>query len=391
VQDTIVLYNRFPDTTHNKQNMIYFENAARGEEGFNTHLMSYTFCISFSNFLDRPFYLEYEIPCSTPPDYASRDEYRDKFAVLLNSERSIVSQLVDMPVNRVFEIDRTPENKAEYQLLHSYFATTEEMRAKFGHTAIWDFFGFGRTALTREDLMGYDLIEWTHSNLAHPSCFYFLPRADKLELLRQARIKFIEPIEKLASAIIDQFGQYYAVHTRLGDFLSNYSPDEYSVNKDRYTKYIAATFPDRSLPVLIATDALYEKPMFAEIFEGYKTIFIDEMIFEDFRDGYHALPFTDFNALTILNQLICAAADTFIGTYRSTFTSIIHRLRQERHNKKDFNYFPDNRVATLLGPDMKITKDRSGFFDWNRYSVFIEDHVALSWKREWDFDYTSIG
>lgn len=371
--------------------MIYFENASKGAEGFNTHLMSYTWCISFSNFLGRPFYFDYEIPCSTPPDYASRDEFKDKFTILLNSERSVVSQLTDMPANRVFEIDRTLENKIEYELLHGRFATTQEMAEKYSHTAIWDFFGFGRGALIREELLTYDLIEWTHSNLAHPSCFYFLPREEKNELLRSARIKFIDPIEKLASAIIGQFGNYYAVHTRLGDFLSNYTPDEYSVNKERYTKYIAATFPDRSLPVLIATDALYEKAMFAEIFAGYKTVFIDEMIFDDFRDEYHALPFTDFNVLTILDQLICAAADTFIGTYRSTFTSIIHRMRQERHAKKDFNYFPDNRVAMLLGPDMKITKDRSGFFDWNRYSVFIEDHVALSWKREWDFDYTSLG
>ena len=371
--------------------MIYFENASKGSEGFNTHLMSYTWCITFSNFLNSPFYFDYEIPCSTPPDFASRDEYKDKFAIVLSSERSVVSQLVDMPANRVFEIDRTPKNKAEYQLLHSYFATTDEMRAKFAHTAIWDFFGFGRTSLTREELYSYDLIEWTHSNLAHPSCFYFLPREQKNELLCSALIKFIDPIEKLASAIIEQFGKYYAVHLRLGDFLTNYKSDEYAINLERFKKYVAMIFEDDALPVLIATDGPYEKEMFAAMFEGYNTIFIDDTIFDDFHDQYHGLPFTDFNSLTILNQLICAAADTFIGTYRSTMTSIIHRMRQERHNKKDFNFFPDDRVARLLGPDMKLAKDRSGFFDWNRQSVFIEDHVALSWKREWNFDYTSLG
>ncbi len=370
--------------------MIYIENAAKGLDGLTTHVMTYVSAICFSKFLGRPFYFDYEVPCSTPPAYALRDEYKDKFAILMNSERSTISQLLDMPANRVFEIDRGISNKAAYEKLYSYFATTEEMKARFEQTPIWDFFGFGRFSLTREELQTYDLIEWTHTSLSNPSCFYFLPRKEKDELLASVHTKFIPELESLAADIVSELGRFNSVHLRLGDFLTNYASDEYRVNLNRFRDYIAANFEDRSLPVLIATDGLYEKEMFAEMFDGYNTVFIDEFIFDNFRERYEDLPFTDFNSLTILDQLICTAADLFIGTYRSTFTSLIHRMRQERYQKKDFLFFPDDRVAVLLGPDMKIRKDRSGFFDWNGYSVFTPDHATMSWRREWNFDLISL-
>ena len=95
--------------------MIYIENAAQGLDGLTIHVMTYVSSICLSRFLDRPFYFDYEIPCSTPPAYALRDEFKDKFAILMNSERSLVSDLLDMPANRVFEIDRSIPNKASYE------------------------------------------------------------------------------------------------------------------------------------------------------------------------------------------------------------------------------------------------------------------------------------
>jgi hypothetical protein len=98
----------------------------------------------------------------------------------------------------------------------------------------------------------------------------------------------------------------------------------------------------------------------------------------------------DFNVLTVINQLIAAAGQTFVGTYRSTFSGIIHRLRQERYGYKDFNFFPDERVSLLLNDEMKIVPDRSGFFHWNRFSQFMQDHESMAWRREWDFDLSSV-
>jgi hypothetical protein len=308
----------------------------------------------------------------------------------MKSGRSLVSDLLDMPADRVSEIDRNVGNKAEFQLLYSHFATTEEMRAKFEGTMIWDFFGFGRFPMIREQLLDNDLIEWTHTKLTNPSTFFFLPRKEKNELLDSCAIRYIEPLEKLAATIIGQAGKYNAVHLRLGDFRTNYAADEFSVDGPRFREFVRANLGDPELPVLIATDGLDEKETFEEIFSGTRVAFIDELIFDEFIESYAGLPFTDFNALTVLNQLICAASETFIGTYRSTFTTIIHRLRQERYGKADFHFFPDGRVARLLNDQMQIVPDRSGFFDWNRYSVFAEDHSSMAWMREWNFANTSL-
>lgn len=370
--------------------MIYFENASRGAEGFNTHLMSYTLCISLSNFLERDFFFDFEIPCSTPPDYASNKKYKEKFRILLDSPRSLVSELVQIPNRRQFHIERQIENKAEFQLLYSYFVTTEEFRSRFAGTLIWDSFGIGRIPLTRENLQKYGLIEWTHTKLANPSCFYFLSRPEKKKLLESVKIKYLDEIEIFAKKIAGEFGSFNAIHMRLGDFLTNYKDDDYSIEKDTFTEYIRATFPDDSLPILAATDGLQEKQMFSEIFRGYRLVFIDELIFDEYRREFGELRFTDFNVISILNQLLCAASDVFVGTYRSTFTTIIHRLRQERYSKTDFNFFPDPKVAKLLTADGKITPDRHGFFDWNRYSIFSEDHATMSWMREWNHELSSL-
>ncbi len=370
--------------------MIYFENASRGAEGLNTHVLSYTMCISLSNFLDRDFYFDYEIPCSTPPAYAFEPQFKDKFRLLIESPRSHVSHLVEIPNRRLSEIDRTVRKKIEYQLLYSHFATTEEMKRRFEGTIVWDSFGVGRLCQTREELVEYDLIEWTHTKLSTPSVFFFLNRAEKRTLLDSVKIRYRKSIEQLADRIAADVGPHHAIHLRLGDYFENYSSDGYAVNVERFKKYAQRVFGDDGLPILIATDGLQERQTFADIFEGYRYIFIDELVFDEYRSGYSELEFTDFNVLTILNQLLCSSAASFIGTYRSTFTGIIHRLRQERYRKADFEFFPDEKVARLLDSNLRIAPDRSGFFDWNRYSVFAEDHNSMSWMREWNHELSSI-
>jgi hypothetical protein len=130
--------------------------------------------------------------------------------------------------------------------------------------------------------------------------------------------------------------------------------------------------------------------MFAEIMPDGKLIYLDEYIFDEYGDRFRELSFTDFNVLSILDQIVCAAADDFIGTYRSTFTSIIRRIRQERYAKMDLNLWPDARVEKQLSSDLKIVPDRSGFFDWNRYSHLAPDHGSAAWKCEWNRDLTML-
>jgi hypothetical protein len=369
--------------------MIYFENGSRGEEGFNTHVYSWTLCIAFSNFLNRDFFFDYELPCTHPPEYVWKPEFKDRFRILVESPRSLVSDLLDIPNRRVDRVDRNIKNKVGYEMLFSHFATTDAIRKKFEGTIVWDSFSVGRIPLIREEMLEYDLVEWTHSKISSVAYFFFLEREEKDELIRSVAVKYRPDIEALASTIGGEVGRHYAAHVRLSDF-HTFGEDEYSFKADRFKKYLECVFPDRSLPVMIATDALYEKDLIASAFEGFKTIFIDELIFDEYRKAYESLDFTDFNVLTILNQLLCGSAERFVGTYRSTVTGIIHRLRQERLGDRQFDFWPDERVRKVLSPDGKLTPDRSGFFDWNRYSVFSDAHPQMAWMREWDYQLTSI-
>jgi hypothetical protein len=289
----------------------------------------------------------------------------------------------------VFEIDRQTTNKVEFQLLYSHFATTEDVKRRFEGTMVWDSFSVGRVAVVKEELDDLDLIEWTHTKLSNPSIFFFLPRGEKQVLLDSVKILYLDSIERLAIKIADEIGPHHAAHIRVGDYHKNYSSDGYSIDIQRFRSYAARTFGEDALPILLATDGLEEKEALKTIF-GDRVIFIDELVFDSYLDDYRALEFTDFNSLTIINQLLCSSAEKFIGTYRSTFTSIIHRLRQERFGRTDFEFFPDDKVVKLLNGDGRIAPDRHGFFDWNRYSVFAENHNSMSWMREWNHELSAI-
>ncbi len=370
--------------------MIYFENASYGEEGFNTHVMSFTLCTALSNFLGRDFEFDFEVPSSSPPDFASKPDLQDKFQILLNSKRSNVSDLLCIPSRRVPKVDRSSKGRLELQLVHSHFITTKELEDRFAGTMIWDSFSMGRHGHSREELNGFDLIEWTHTKLSTPAFFFFLPKREKTELLSTVHLNYLAEIERLAEQVASELGMFNAAHIRVGDFLKNYSADEYSINVERFREYATANFADPSLPLVLATDGLEDKEIFRSIFPDTQLTFIDEFIFDNFGQRFRILPFTDFNVLTILDQLICSRAETFIGTFRSTFTGIIHRLRQERYSKKDLNFFPDGRVVKQIDENMKIVPDKAGFFDWNRYSALAPDHVSAAWLREWDHDLTAL-
>ena len=369
--------------------MIYFENCSKGTEGFNTHVISYTLCVSLSNFLDRDFYFDYEIPSSSPPAFASMDGWADRFGILMDSPRSLVSDLVMIPNRRVHEIDRGVPHKLELQHTHSHFVTTEALRARYGATMIFEHFGMGRKAVTREELNSFDLVEWTDTRLSNPSYFYMLNRPEKQSLLKSVELRYISEIEALAASIAAELGRYDAVHIRLGDFLKLRPEYGASARSGEFGAYIRAAFP-KEIPVMIATDGLEEKSLLEDLFEGYNVTFIDELIFDRHLDAFAKLPYTDFNVLTVLNQLICAAAETFAGTYFSTFTAGIHKLRQERYQKKDFMFFPDPLVSKHLSNDLKLVPDRQGFFDWNRFSAFAPSHFQMAWAREWDYDLTAV-
>lgn len=370
--------------------MIYFENYVKGKVGLSNQLMSYTLCVSLSNLLEREFFFDYDLPSNTPPDYAVTSDLREKYKIIMNSQRSAVSELVQMPHRRCRDINRQTPNKIRFDGIFDKFMTTRAQQSKYENTVIWNQFGLGRAPLIKEDLEEFELIEIGDHNLVNVTYFYFLPKNDKKILLDGVKIKYNEDMERLSEKISRELSAFNALHIRMGDFTKVFGRDGYGIKIEEFVKCLDANLTDKTMPVLVATDGLHEKDLFAELLRGYRYIFIDELIFDEYQKEFSELQFTDFNALSIINQLLCAASESFIGTCRSTFTNIIHRLRQERYDKTDFNFMPDDRINKLLTPDFKLSPDRQGFFEWNRYSVFTEYYFLPGWMREWNYDLTSL-
>ena len=370
--------------------MIYFENYQKGFIGLNNQLISYTLCLSLSKFLERDFFYDYENPSQTPPDYAVNSNLKDKFKALINAKRSLVTDLLNMPARRSYAIERDVVNKIRYDNITKKFMTTGEQQSQYKNTLFWDFFRLSRKALVKEELQSFDLIEIGESNLVNVSYFYFLNKKEKTEILDSTKIRYTDSIESLAKKISGELGGFNSVHVRLGDFLIVYGGEGSHIKFEKFRKYLEANIVDKTLPVLIATDALQEKELFAALLKGYRYVFIDELVFENYGKEFFELEFTDFNVLTVINQLLCAGSESFIGTCRSTFTGIIHRLRQERFGKTDFNFHPDDLISELLTARYKIEPDRQGLFDWNRYSVFSGNYSDACWMREWNYDFTSL-
>ena len=370
--------------------MIYFENHCKGVTGLNNHVVSYTLCTAISNFLGREFYFDYELPTITLPEVSAEGPLKTQLAHVMNSRRSMVSELLDIPVSLVFDIDRGVRNKLRIDDPMLTFMTDRDQQDQFGSTMIWNFFSLGREGLIREQLNEYDLLEFGSNCIVNSSFFFFLPRLAKRELLESVRIKYRPEFEDLAARIVAALGGYNAIHLRLGDFQTVYGPDGFAVDVERFAEFLNARFGDSELPLLVATDEFQRKDLFATILKGFRYDFVDELILRDFFDDFRRLPFSDFNVLSLINQLICAGSERFAGTCRSTFTSVIHRIRQERYGKADFNFFPDARVRRHMNSTFELVPDSQGFFEWNRYSAFAEHYEYPAWMREWNYELTAV-
>jgi hypothetical protein len=242
----------------------------------------------------------------------------------------------------------------------------------------------------KEVLNEAPLVEFGKNSIINASYFLFLGREEKRSILESIRIRYIREIEDLAAKIINSVGRFNAIHLRLGDFLEFYGSDGYAVEPETFRKSLLANFVEMDLPVLVATNSFQETEVFDQLLRGFNYRFIDEMVLGDFFEDLRSLPFTDFNVLSIIDQLVCAGSENFMGTCRSTFTSVIHRLRQERYGRDDFNFFPDPRVRRHLNDRFELVPDQQGFFDWNRYSAFSEHYSLPAWMREWNYELTSI-
>lgn len=167
-----------------------------------------------------------------------------------------------------------------------------------------------------------------------------------LDELQCAAARVVTELRSIAKRDVDNNsnGSFDAFHIRRGDFQykeTRLDADElYSRSKD----YV----PEGSV-LYIATDE--RKKAFFKIFgEHYKVYYLD-----NFK---HLFPGLNTNYYGMLDQLIASKARTFVGTFHSTFTGYINRMRGYHAEQKQlpgheqgiidsFYFNPDNQKDAM--------------------------------------------
>ena len=187
---------------------------------------------------------------------------------------------------------------------------------------------------------------------------------DKINRCFRYKNKFYE----LSKKVKEKIGDYNSVHVRRNDFLLCH--EDKLVPSDLLLEKLYAFFP-RSKPLYIATD---EK---------------DLTFFDPVREKYDIYFYKDFDFNTtaletdVMDQVICAESDIFMGTYLSTYTKRINVMRGIEGKQAD----DDMGINLILEPRDRIPKDivnpwknKFGRWDW-------PDSSHPQWKLEQDGKY----
>ena len=187
---------------------------------------------------------------------------------------------------------------------------------------------------------------------------------DKINRCFRYKNKFYE----LSKKVKEKIGDYNSVHVRRNDFLICHG--DKLVPSDLLLEKLYAFF-ERSKPLYIATD---EKDLsfFDPVKEKYDIYF-----YKDFDFNTTALE-TD-----VMDQVICAESDIFMGTYLSTYTKRINVMRGIESKQAD----DDMGINRILESRERIPKDiinpwskKKSLWSWNESS-------HPQWKLERDGKY----
>jgi GDP-fucose protein O-fucosyltransferase len=143
------------------------------------------------------------------------------------------------------------------------------------------------------------------------------------DIIQCAAARIVQAIRRIAESYAPGesgnssvgYGSFDTMHIRRSDFKKLPTYDEQKDGAERIAadKY----FADQRV-VYIATDER-DKTWFEPLRKHYRLVFL-----EDFS---HLIRGVDPNYLGMIEQLVCAKGDKFVGTYYSTFSGYINRVR----------------------------------------------------------------
>jgi hypothetical protein len=215
--------------------------------------------------------------------------------------------------------------------------------------------------------------------------FYTFMRWARADLGRAARrvardeLRYRREIQCAAAEVIDLLNEkakgknWTAIHVRRGDFQFT----EAKVDANAVLKAVDSVAQD-SL-VYVATDER-KRDFFAPLAQKYTLVFLDDLATKGSK--LQAALLEDPNWAGMVEQLICGAAPVFLGTWWSTFTGYITRIRGYRGLRSTtFYVLPKYRNAFI-----KSSKPVGGAAWWREWPTGFEDidddHRLFAFARE---------
>jgi len=122
------------------------------------------------------------------------------------------------------------------------------------------------------------------------------------------------------------------MHVRRGDFQYKETRVEAKVLYEKAKRKIPG-----GTTVYVATDER-DKKFFKPLAQHYKLLFLDDFV--------HLIKQINTNHYGMLDQLIASRGRTFIGTWHSTFTGYINRMRGYRISKLKTKGFEDGTMPS---------------------------------------------
>lgn len=193
-------------------------------------------------------------------------------------------------------------------------------------------------------------------------------KRDDLKRKINKSFRYKQRFYDISEKVTKKIGEYNALHVRRGDFLYAMSNDYLnSVNSGEKILEKILPFIPNDIPLYISTDET-NLDFFEPIKKHYKIYF-----YKDFDYNLDDLE------RAVLEQVICANAKDFYGSWLSTYTKRINVMRG-----CDGKYAPDWKAYNHNPPLSQIPKLDTPF-PWN----FREDgkwHWNYSWHPQWTFE-----
>jgi len=215
--------------------------------------------------------------------------------------------------------------------------------------------------------------------------FYTFMRWARADLGRAARrvardeLRYRREIQCAAAEVIDLLNEkasgknWTAIHVRRGDFQFT----EAKVDANAVLKAVDSVAQDSV--IYVATDER-KRDFFAPLAQKYTLVFLDDLATKGSK--LQAALLEDPNWAGMVEQLICGASPVFLGTWWSTFTGYITRIRGYRGLRPStFYVLPKYRDAFI-----KPSRPVGGAAWWREWPTGFEDidddHRLFAFARE---------